>query len=221
MNIKPMPFDGLMVKALFDGRKTSMRIPVDQECVSSIEYVSSSDETNENIDFLGLSYCSGIDDEGNTLEPEYRVYCTEYPDEGSIGIGQGVARIGDLFYVQEPCYVSSDYRLFRALDAVEIERPSDQSWWKMPIGAVAVSDVPVWASRLTLKVTSVHIERIQHIKPSEAKTEGFNDWTGFAFDWTSRYAAGSGLSWSENPLVWVVGYEVIHQNVNEYLENQK
>ncbi|MCZ5870256.1 hypothetical protein [Vibrio parahaemolyticus] len=74
--------------------------------------------------------------------------------------------------------------------------------------------MPRHASRLTLKVTDVRIERVQDITPDEAIKEGFNDWTGFAFTWSSIYLDKS-LGWDNNPYVWVIEFEVIHRNVDK------
>ena len=84
-------------------------------------------------------------------------------------------------------------------------------------------------SRLTLRITEVRIERLQDISEADAKAEGvtFGNVTDEATGeidrdaveayealWESINGAGS---WDANPWVWVVGFEVIHENVDAYI----
>ncbi|HGS4994565.1 TPA: hypothetical protein ACMDP7_001716 [Vibrio cholerae] len=102
-----------------------------------------------------------------------------------------------------------------------------ESKWKPSI------HMPRTASRLTLKVTDVRIERVQDITEEQAIIEGINKHHQlpafkspigyhtspvYAFEelWNSIYG-----NWEENPYVWVIEFEVIHQNVDKYLESVK
>ncbi|HFG1702722.1 TPA: hypothetical protein ACGF0Y_000424 [Vibrio cholerae] len=93
--------------------------------------------------------------------------------------------------------------------------------------------MPRAASRLTLKVTDVRVERVQDITEEQAIKEGINKHHQlpafkspigyhtspvYAFEelWNSIYG-----NWEENPYVWVIEFEVIHQNVDKYLESVK
>lgn len=88
-----------------------------------------------------------------------------------------------------------------------------------------------WASRITLEVTGVRIERLQDISEADAKAEGCDcltwngepgpadliDWplktvnrpwaNGFALLWESINGDGT---WAANPWVWVVEFRRIH-----------
>lgn len=87
--------------------------------------------------------------------------------------------------------------------------------------------MPRWASRITLEITAVRVERLQDISEADAKAEGCapGGWTptysnpdnsngddswsaadAFADLWESINGAGS---WSANPWVWVVEFKVI------------
>lgn len=89
--------------------------------------------------------------------------------------------------------------------------------------------MPRWASRLTLKVTAVRVERVQDISETDAVKEGFEGWdddvTGgwTAFDEFSQTWFGiyGEESWNRNDWVWVIDFEVIRQNVDEYLRAQE
>ena len=81
--------------------------------------------------------------------------------------------------------------------------------------------MPRWASRLTLRVTDVRVQRVQEISPSDAVAEGvFGDGryatapplpypvATFAELWDSINGKRPGCSWASNPWVWCVSFEV-------------
>lgn len=154
-------------------------------------------------------------------------------------------QIGDLIYVRET------FRLFNNSDECGCSDycncpPSgtpiyfatygddSESKWKPSI------HMPRWASRLTLKVTDVRIERVQDIAEEQCWREGVKHIDGkfdinqlsemakafdgtfedakalFACLWDSIYQ-----NWNQNPYVWVIEFEVIHQNVDKYIDSIK
>ena len=90
---------------------------------------------------------------------------------------------------------------------------SDAGKWRPSI------HMPRWASRLTLEVTAVRVERVQNITSDDAQAEGCKStytgqsgswWYDYTVDfirlWDSIYAR-RGYGWSANPWVWVVEFK--------------
>lgn len=71
--------------------------------------------------------------------------------------------------------------------------------------------MPQWASRITLEITEIRVERVQEITEEEAISEGFFPDDGvsevycFSEAWDSLYAK-KGLGWNDNPWVWVLTF---------------
>lgn len=76
--------------------------------------------------------------------------------------------------------------------------------------------MPRWASRITLEVTGVRVERLQSISPEDCLAEGISGYASTGrCDLTSCYADlwesinGPG-SWEANPWVWIVEFQRIN-----------
>ena len=96
---------------------------------------------------------------------------------------------------------------------------TERSLWKPSI------HMPRWASRLTLTVTDVRVERLQDISEADAIAEGaLLPWSGFdpssdtrtaraefKFLWDSINCPGA---WEANPWVVVVGFTVGQHNID-------
>lgn len=80
--------------------------------------------------------------------------------------------------------------------------------------------MPRWASRITLEVTGVRVERLQDISEADARSEGVarGRWTNLGTSASSEYVGSfaelwdtingkRGYSWESNPWVWVVEFK--------------
>ncbi len=226
MKVVPMIFNTDMVKALMAGDKVVTRRPVSPQPEPS-DYGYDwwpSKKLGSMVQVSGFEKID-CDYKRDLVEEMARDACP-------------IANIGDLIYVRET------FRLFNHSDECGCSDycscpPSGTPVYFATCGGDSESKwkssrhMPRAASRLTLKVTDVRIERVQGITEEQAIKEGINKHHQlpafkspigyhtspvYAFEelWNSIYG-----NWEDNPYVWVIEFEVIHQNVDKYLESVK
>ena len=94
-----------------------------------------------------------------------------------------------------------------------VYRASNGEWMyeaEQPVWRPSIH-MPRWASRITLEITSVRVERLQDISEKDAKAEGAEPaecchahYHGFGKLWESINGPDS---WDANPWVWVVEFK--------------
>ena len=149
--------------------------------------------------------------------------------------------------MRETCYIHGQGMSYAALkddgtpDDV-FELPDALNWqaeyWNSKAGtdidmeSVTIPSIfmPRWASRLTLIVTDVRVQRLQEISEDDAKAEGCPGWYSpahpdqgvtdgrlpheeFAELWDSLNA-GRGYPWNSNPWICALTFDVIKQNID-------
>lgn len=131
-----------------------------------------------------------------------------------------IGQVGDLLYVRETFAIYGDESQYAIHYRVDHPDQIGKDYGYKPS-----IHMPRWASRLTLKITDVRVERIQDITAGDARAEGHpckhlgqeidddaaRDW--FQDLWNSMYK-----NWNENPYVFVINFEVVHKNVDEVLK---
>lgn len=219
MKVKPMIFNPDMALALHEDRKGQTRRPVDIPDGWELKSADLCKITGKH----PKSGKWGVLIRRETFDEIYEHDLIAAP-----------AMPGDLIYVRET------FRLFDFYDECDhADFPCPCPGNGAPIYFASCRDsesnwkpsihMPRWASRTTLKVIGVRVERIQDISKDDAIAEGFQlppvDGQGFTIGartnfrhaWQQIY----GDHWDSNGWCWVIDFEVIHQNVDDYLKTQE
>ncbi len=205
MTERGMIFNGEMVRALLDGRKTQTRRPVK---------------------FPVHDKNLGCELAGNELAGELSA--------GNY-LNSAFGKPGDRIWVRETFCPVDDTQYgeekwvdYRATPRYEASHPA--GWDSAPNDAESLKwrpsiHMPRWASRILLEITGVRVERLNAISEEDARAEGIIDGgclncgepepcgcanpepdatDAFAYLWQSIYGQES---WNANPWFWVIEFE--------------
>ncbi len=201
-----MIFNGEMVRAILDGRKTQTRRII-KDCTVGRDPISKFIQIGKK--FIGC-YPEDV--------PELIRECCPYGVPGDrIWVRETWAEAGasapdlKLYRANYPAHVPTHY---------ENVPPAEDVRWTPSI------HMPRWASRILLEITDVRVEQLKSISEEEARSEGVAQlregfwkhyqpgWTqhqlsargSFATLWESIYGFGE---WDRNPWVWVIEFKRI------------
>jgi hypothetical protein len=200
MSEKPILFNGEMVRAIREGRKTQTRRPV---------------KPQPDPDGLAkLIHGPWVDTSGKHYQ------CPFGPVGTRLWVRETFKRIG---VDCEPLVATGSQLVQYRADGAERDMPLPRAEIFARNIWVPSIHMPRWASRITLEVKRVWVERVQDISAGDAKSEGDIERSGrleyhnhgaechkrwFRWLWDSIYAA-KGFGWEENPLVWACEFEVV------------
>jgi len=188
MTERPILFKGEMVRAILDGRKAQTRRAI---------------KPAPTINGVGAIF-----DEGDRQEDFVEPYWV-FPETCKYG------KPGDTLWVRETWTQYPFNFNPEPCDAwykATSNGPPPPFKWRPSIY------MPRWASRITLRITDIRVERLQDISEDDAKAEGVKplDYAAhhvaagcgarIAFEqlWTTINGPGA---WDANPWVWVVAFE--------------
>ncbi len=226
MKERGMIFNGEMVRAILDGRKTQTRRSMKPQPANDIAR-----GTFPNTEAYG--WVSSMKHKfGSTTahfcpfgQPGDRIWVRETFQGPLFDFEQMESYLDDNSKFEKPefCQYAADGK-----PAPEYYDAEDNlhCGWRPSI------HMPRWASRILLEITDVHVERLNSISEEEARSEGVArlregywknyqpGWTqhqlsargSFATLWDSIYGSGE---WDRNPWVWVITFKRIEGDVHE------
>ncbi|MCX8816998.1 ASCH domain-containing protein [Vibrio parahaemolyticus] len=192
MKVVPMLFNTEMVRALLDGRKTVTRRPVKVDYERGMNGPVVRGKNGE-VSVLSFAPIAGLCPFGN---------------------------VGELIWVRETMDINAYLDMYYIADDCVVEN-EPENWFYRDleyVGKIPSIHMPRWASRLTLRVTDVRIERVQEITVEQAIKEGISHHSmncpkaEFGQLWNELYG-----NWTENPYVWVIEFDVINKNIDTVL----
>ena len=192
MTERPILFNGEMVRAILDGRKTQTRRIVKPQPGAQMEQVL--------INNRGEWPCplGQVGDRlwvRETFQPFLDAYDIDCMPNVDYQTGKG-------YKISYPATDGIDE--FQDIDSGDIKSTCKPS-----------IHMPRWASRITLEITDVRIERLQSISEADAKAEGVEPaecclahYHGFSKLWQNVYGSES---WEANPWVWVIEFRRVEK----------
>lgn len=235
--IRPILFSGSMVRAILDGRKTQTR-----RVIKPQPQYAGLEKMVYTLRPFAPSSVKGTPAEGVIIEPEEKIWCHE-DWIGNIVGEQGKCPYGvpgDSLWVREAfvdfcpmwngqwCGCGSKKMIaethliaYRATKTPIVHNDAKllPQKWKPSI------HMPRWASRLTLQITNIHVEKVQEISEEDARAEGVEHWARDDYSWEGKDAnlyhwfgrlwdtmnMKRGYSWESCPWVWVLEFEVVDE----------
>lgn len=198
---RPILFSAPMVRAILDGRKTQTRRIVKPP------------PSGEWCPLVG-DFHETVEDSSGDVYPGPLVFGA-YDDCESARCPYG--RPGDRLWVRETWFSSTPKTpsrvryaaddLIRLEDGLFARAVCKPPKWRPSI------HMPRWASRITLEIVAVRVERLRGISDTDAIREGIPDYPDFTGDspvhdysalWESINGKGS---WDLNPWVWVIEFK--------------
>lgn len=227
MTDKPILFSGPMIRALLDGRKTQTRRILKPQPFGNVEGFQKV--------FADPPYFEALDSDGKPVPGAFQDgpnFLTPYP--------KIKYSVGDRLWVREAHYLTDDgeneYAVFADDDDAVAEHLQDMQTviagqpdidWSKHLRLRPSIHMPRWASRLTLIVTDVRVQRLQEITLGDICAEGlarsiydfrpaqtgFDAWREL---WDSIHGHGA---WGANP--WVAAYTfTVHRSNIDQMERQ-
>lgn len=211
MRERPILFKGEMVKAILEGRKTQTRRIIKPQPYQSDRIPPGFPDTKPGDIFICPDRFPTNKNPGKVIAECESLGCYHV-----MGVKQFVkkhspfGKVGDRLWVRETwkqVFNTPAIYAYRATEPHEINGGK----WKPSIF------MPRQASRITLEITNIRVERLQDIDDEQAGKEGI-----MYFNYKGPYCDSGRLifkqlwesingkeSWKDNPYVWVVEFEVV------------
>lgn len=220
MTEKPIIFSANMVRAILENRKTQTRRVIKPQPECWVDQAGYSMFTGpDEISFRGetrngtVEYCRKLKYQKDDLLWVRETWIPDPPQDGTWDYYAFTD--GELynFHALPDRFKNQKHIIYRASwDGVDLR-------WRPSIL------MPRWASRITLRVTDVRVQRVQEISEEDAIAEGIESWyhdqyfrdylsdSGWTRDPVDSFQSlwysinGKKHPWSENPWVWTITFE--------------
>jgi len=205
MTDRPIIFSAPMVRALLAGRKTQTRRIAYRPWIAAPDMDS---ETQEHFDVLGHIF--DVDDAGNVRAHAAPTPWRRTKPGDRLWVRENFATGFDLDDDDMPMgeepklFFSATYDGMRWLDR-DTDEWRDEPKWTPSI------HMPRWASRLTLVVTDVRVQRLHEISVEDVYAEGVLTIARFAELWDALHGPGS---WDANPWVVAITFNARRCNID-------
>ena len=224
MKERPILFNGEMVKAILEGRKTQTRRTMRRQ-PDAVEYFKRGEATTDTDAKHAILRCYN--------NPKgFRKCASGWSADATYKTPFSEFNVGDRLWVRETFMDLSgtgvehrdlNGKLQRYAYGANCPRGSYSDELRKDFGLKWKPSIhmPRSACRLVLEITNIRVERLQDITKEDAKAEGFDfsthpsaiemgyaigARTNFRFTWEEIYGQSS---WNQNPWVWVVEFKVI------------
>lgn len=217
MKERPILFSGEMIRAILDGRKTQTRRILKK--------------AYDGIAPAGAVYPARVSGWIAWWPTDWDGLAKFTQEQYATGFKCPYGQPGDRLWVRETFnYITkaeNEYFTHRRSDGCPVQMlyRADNDWDLVPFWTPSIF-MPRWASRITLEITNMRVERLQEIRPVDCKNEGiyieppslptttdeglhFLGAYNRAFQtlWDSINAK-RGYGWDVNPWVWVIEFNL-------------
>lgn len=247
MKARPILFSAEMIRALLDGRKTVTRRIVKPQPKLSPHHEPVRAETRGDRRWVFMTHTDrpeyswatggvrcpyGEPGDALTVKESAWMWCERVPN--------GVTKTGRAkwHYVpmrEAPIHYAADHPSKPVINVVSPDT-GNQWGWRLKVGRF----LPAWASRLTLRITNIRVERLQDISYEDAVAEGCGiadmrfepvadgetwEQTARRLRWPQRTyeqlwnSINGAQSWAANPWCWCISFTCISKNVDEVLRD--
>ncbi|MCV2349310.1 hypothetical protein [Paucibacter sp. Y2R2-4] len=206
MKERPMLFSAPMVRAILAGTKTqTRRVVPTMLTLGRLEFPGRRDRKG----FNQVNWLDTVEGQSEAIR-----WCRYGQPGDRLWVREAFARIDG----QTRPWIETDYRATYTHGDRLGDLLGEKKRWTPSI------HMPRHASRITLEITGVRLERLQEISNDDAHAEGAADWAaeivsnGNKFPSTQRAfqalweSINGAEAWALNPWVWVVEFKRLEQN---------
>jgi hypothetical protein len=185
MKQRPIIQTADQVRAILDGRRTQFRVPIKFPLYSLNDGYKRRVYTESDIPLVS-----------ELLKARQKPYNLRMCPFG---------QIGDKLYVKEEHYINpSDGAIAYRADGEMPHHMVDDRW-------LCATRMSRYASRLTLEITRLRVERLRQVTHTDISAEGTIPLVGnymgsYREEWDKNHRKGQ--KWSDNPWVWVVDFKI-------------